>query len=76
MRVSALRTTKIDFAADVRDHRRAYLGGAMKRYFIFGILVSGVLALALLGWALGAVRWTLTGSSRPDASEGLTPALI
>jgi len=75
MRVSALRTTKIDFAADVRDHRRAYLGGAMKRYFIFGILVSGVLALALLGWALGAVRWTLTGSSRPDASEGLTPAL-
>jgi len=27
----------------------------MKRYFIFGILVSGVLALALVGWALGAV---------------------
>ncbi|HEY8725262.1 MAG TPA: hypothetical protein VIL91_01005 [Gaiellaceae bacterium] len=47
----------------------------MKRYFIFGILVSGVLALALVGWALGAVRWTLTGSSKPDGSEGLTPAL-
>ncbi len=48
----------------------------MKRNFIFGILVSGVLALALLGWALDAVRWTLTGSSKPDESEGLTPALI
>jgi hypothetical protein len=48
----------------------------MKRYFIFGILVSGVLALALAGWALDAVRWTLTGSAKPDVSEGLTPALI
>ncbi len=47
----------------------------MKRYLLFGILVSGVLALAVLGWTLGAVRWTLTGSSRPDEAEGLTPAL-
>ena len=46
----------------------------MKRYLIFGILVSGVLVLALAGWALGALRWTLTGSARPDTAEGLTPA--
>jgi hypothetical protein len=46
----------------------------MKRYLIFGILVSGVLALALAGWALGAVRWTLTGSARPDPADGLNPA--
>jgi len=46
----------------------------MKRYLLFGILVSGVLVLALAGWALGAVRWTLTGSARPDAADGLTPA--
>jgi hypothetical protein len=43
----------------------------MKRNLIFGILVSGVLAIALLGWALDALRWTLTGSAKPD----LTPAL-
>ena len=43
----------------------------MKRYFIFGILVSGVLALALLGWALDALRWTLTGSAKPDLSPAL-----
>ena len=60
------------FAADVRDHRSAYVGGTMKRYFIFGILVSGVLALALLGWALDALRWTLTGSAKPDLSPALT----
>ena len=48
---------------------------AMKRYFIFGILVAGVLAIALLGWALGAARWTLTGSTKRDESDGLTPAL-
>jgi hypothetical protein len=66
----------MSFAADVRDHRSAYVEGAMKRYFIFGILVSGVLGLALLGWALDAVRWTLTGSSKPNVSEGLTAALI
>ena len=64
----------MDFAADVREHRRAYGDGTMKRYLIFGILVSGVLVLALAGWALGALRWTLTGSARPDAAEGLTPA--
>jgi hypothetical protein len=60
------------FTADVRDHRSAYFAEAMKRYFIFGILVSGVLALALLGWALDAVRWTLTGSSKPDLSPALS----
>lgn len=43
----------------------------MKRYLIFGILISGVLAIALLGWALDAVRWTLTGSAKPH----LRPAL-
>lgn len=43
----------------------------MKRYLIFGIVVGGVLAIALLGWALDAMRWTLTGSAKPD----LTPAL-
>jgi hypothetical protein len=43
----------------------------MKRNLIFGILVSGVLAVALIGWALDAVRWALTGSAKPD----LTPAL-
>ena len=43
----------------------------MKRNLIFGILVSGVLAIALLGWALDALRWTLTGSAKPE----LTPAL-
>jgi hypothetical protein len=43
----------------------------MKRYLIFGILVSGVLALAVLGWALDAVRWT-TGSAKPDLSPALT----
>ena len=64
----------MDFAADVRDHRQAYGDGAMKRYLIFGILVSGVLALARAGWALGAVRWTLTGSARPDPADGLNPA--
>lgn len=65
----------MDLAADVRDHRPAYGGRTMKRYLLFGILVSGVLALALLGWTLGAVRWTLTGSSKPDEAEGLTLAL-
>jgi hypothetical protein len=48
---------------------------AMKRYLIFGILVAGVLALALAGWALGAIRWTLTGSRKRDEAPGLTPAL-
>ncbi len=48
---------------------------AMKRYFIFGILVAGVLAIALLGWALGAVRWTLTGSAKSHEADGLAPAL-
>jgi hypothetical protein len=43
----------------------------MKRNLIFGILVSGVLAIALIGWALDALRWTLTGSAKP----GLSPAL-
>ncbi|MDQ5820060.1 MAG: hypothetical protein M3540_01285 [Actinomycetota bacterium] len=47
----------------------------MKRYFIFGILVAGVLAIALLGWALGAVRWTLTGSAKSHEADGLAPAL-
>jgi hypothetical protein len=60
------------FTADVRDHRSAYFAEAMKRYFIFGILVSGVLALALLGWALDAVRWTLTGSSKPHLSPAFS----
>jgi hypothetical protein len=64
----------MDFPDDVRDHRQAY-GECMKRYFIFGILVAGVLALALVGWALGAVRWTLTGSAKRDEADGLTPAL-
>lgn len=61
----------IQLTADVWDRLAPYGGRAMKRYFIFGILVSGVLALALIGWALDAVRWTLTGSAKPD----LTPAL-
>jgi hypothetical protein len=43
----------------------------MKRYLLVGILVSGVLAIALLGWAVDGVRWTLTGSAKP----GLSPAL-
>ena len=64
----------MDFAADVRNRRQAYGDRTMKRYLLFGILVSGVLVLALAGWVLGAVRWTLTGSARPDAADGLTPA--
>jgi hypothetical protein len=43
----------------------------MKRYLLFGILVIGVLAIASIGWALNAVRWTLTGSAKP----GLSPAV-
>ena len=48
---------------------------AVKRYLYFGILVAGVLAIALLGWAVGAVRWTLTGSTKRADSDGLKPAL-
>lgn len=44
----------------------------MKRYLLFGILVSGVLALAILGWALDAARWTLTGSAKPGLSRAVT----
>jgi hypothetical protein len=66
----------MDFAADVRDNRRAYRERAMKRYLIFGVLVAGVLALAILGWAVSAVRWTLTGSAKRDDADGLAPALI
>lgn len=44
----------------------------MKRYLLFGILVSGVLALAILGWALDAVRWTLMGSAKPSLSRAVT----
>ena len=47
----------------------------MKRYLIFGIVVAGVLSLALVGWALSAVRWTFTGSRKRDDAEALTPAL-
>ena len=43
----------------------------MKRYLLVGILISGVLAIAVLGWALDAVRWTLTGSAKPDLSPAL-----
>ena len=43
----------------------------MKRTIILGILVCGVLSIALLGWALDAVRWTLTGSAKPDLSPAL-----
>ena len=48
---------------------------AMKRYLYFGIIVAGVLSIALLGWAVSAVRWTLTGSAKRAESDGLTPAL-
>ncbi|MDX6449342.1 MAG: hypothetical protein QOD08_1805, partial [Gaiellaceae bacterium] len=65
---------EIELPADVRDDRQAYGDGTMKRYLLFAILVSGVLLLALAGWALGAVRWTLTGSAKPDAADGLSPA--
>lgn len=65
----------MDSAADVRDNRRAYREEAMKRYLIFGILVAGVLGLALLGWAVSAVRWTLTGSARRGEADGLAPVL-
>ena len=64
----------MDFVADVRDRRQAYGDRTMKRYLLFGIFVSGVLVLALAGWALGALRWALTGSARPHAADGLTPA--
>jgi hypothetical protein len=65
----------MDSAADVRDDRRAYREEAMKRYLIFGILVAGVLSLALLGWAMSAVRWTFTGSTKGGEADGLAPAL-
>jgi hypothetical protein len=65
----------MDSAADVRDNRQAYRGEAMKRYLIFGILVAGVLSLALLGWAVSAVRWTLTGSAKRRGADGFAPVL-
>ena len=45
----------------------------MKRRLLFGTLVLGVLLLALLGWTVGTLRWTLTG--RRKRRETFAPAL-
>ena len=36
----------------------------MKRWLLFTLLAFGLLFLALAGWAIQGVRWTLTGSRR------------
>ena len=36
----------------------------MKRWLLFALLAVGLLLLALAGWAVQGVRWTLTGQSR------------
>jgi hypothetical protein len=46
----------------------------MKRYLLFGILVAGVLLVAVLGWAVDGARWALTGAAKGD-SGALAPAL-
>jgi hypothetical protein len=37
----------------------------MKRRLLITLLAVGLVTLALLGWAVQGVRWTLTGSRRP-----------
>jgi hypothetical protein len=36
----------------------------MKRWLLLSLLAFGLLLLALAGWAVQGVRWTLTGSRR------------
>ena len=36
----------------------------MKRTLLITLLAVGLVTLALLGWAVQGVRWTLTGSRR------------
>ena len=45
----------------------------MKRMLLITLLAVGLVTLALLGWAVQGVRWTLTGSRRPRTR--LAPAL-
>ena len=44
----------------------------MKRGFLITLLAVGLLTLALAGWAIQGIRWTLTGSRR--ARTRLAPA--
>jgi len=39
----------------------------MKRLLLFTVVAFGLLLLALAGWAVQGVRWTLTGSGRRRA---------
>jgi hypothetical protein len=36
----------------------------MKRWLVLTLVALGLLTLALAGWAVQGVRWTLTGSRR------------
>jgi len=38
--------------------------GDVKRWLLLTVIAFGLLFLALAGWAVQGVRWTLTGSSR------------
>ncbi len=44
----------------------------MKRPFLLVLLALGILLLALAGWAVQGVRWTLAGGARRRAR--LAPA--
>jgi hypothetical protein len=37
----------------------------MKRGLLITLVAVGLLTLALAGWAVQGIRWTLTGSRRP-----------
>jgi hypothetical protein len=37
----------------------------MKRKLFFILIVTGLILLALGGWAIDGLRWTLGGSRRP-----------
>jgi hypothetical protein len=37
----------------------------MKRGLLITLIAVGLLMLALAGWAVQGLRWTLTGSRRP-----------
>jgi hypothetical protein len=33
----------------------------MKRRLLFGLLITGLIVLALAGWALQGIRWAVSG---------------
>jgi hypothetical protein len=46
------------------------LENTMKRRILLSSLVLGVVVVAVIGWTLEGLRWTVSGSSEPHPALG------